>query len=99
MDFTEINSRGKRGELLGRMDRKNSRFRTAKTTIIKFGLHASFVELESAKSALNEVLLPRVVLGLTFQLGSFFSVSIMSKISAVWKRLDPQSIANPNMLA
>ncbi|GFU51814.1 transposable element Tc3 transposase [Trichonephila clavipes] len=54
MDFTEINSRGKRGELLGRIDRQNSRFRTAKTTIIKFGLHASFVELESAKSALNE---------------------------------------------
>ncbi|GFW47481.1 uncharacterized protein TNCV_2437001 [Trichonephila clavipes] len=56
MDFTEINSRGKRGELLGRIDRQNSRFRTAKTTIIKFGLHASFVELESAKSPLNEVL-------------------------------------------
>ncbi|GFV00315.1 HTH_Tnp_Tc3_2 domain-containing protein [Trichonephila clavipes] len=54
MDFTEINSRRKRGELLGRIDRKNSRFRTAKTTIINFGLHASFVELESAKSALNE---------------------------------------------
>ncbi|GFX69762.1 transposable element Tcb1 transposase [Trichonephila clavipes] len=54
MDFTEINSRGKRGELLGRIDRQNSRFRTAKTTIIKFDLHASFVELESAKSALNE---------------------------------------------
>ncbi|GFT38239.1 hypothetical protein TNCV_764221 [Trichonephila clavipes] len=55
MDFTEINSRRKRGELLGRIDRKNSRFRTAKTTIIKFGLHASFVELESAKSALNKI--------------------------------------------
>ncbi|GFY02300.1 transposon Tf2-9 polyprotein [Trichonephila clavipes] len=55
MDFTEINSRGKRGELLGRIDRQNSSFRTAKTTIIKFGLHASFVELESAKSALNEL--------------------------------------------
>ncbi|GFV51175.1 rho GTPase-activating protein 100F [Trichonephila clavipes] len=54
MDFTEINSRGKRGELWGRIDRQNFRFRTAKTTIIKFGLHASFVELESAKSALNE---------------------------------------------
>ncbi|GFV68840.1 uncharacterized protein TNCV_1985051 [Trichonephila clavipes] len=54
MDFTEINSRGKRGELLERIDRQNSRFRTAKTTIIKFGLHASFVELESAKSAVNE---------------------------------------------
>ncbi|GFT40478.1 hypothetical protein TNCV_1646541 [Trichonephila clavipes] len=26
MDFTEINSRGKRGELLGRIDRQNSRF-------------------------------------------------------------------------
>ncbi|GFX36710.1 uncharacterized protein TNCV_1543141 [Trichonephila clavipes] len=49
MDFTEINSRGKRGELLQGIDRQNSRFRTAKTTIIKFGLHASFVELESAK--------------------------------------------------
>ncbi|GFU84852.1 hypothetical protein TNCV_2127931 [Trichonephila clavipes] len=54
MDFTEINSRGKRGELLERIDRQNSRFRTAKTAIIKFGLHASFVELESVKSALNE---------------------------------------------
>ncbi|GFT73438.1 hypothetical protein TNCV_4020871 [Trichonephila clavipes] len=53
MDFTEINSRGKRGELLGRIDRQNSRFRTAKT-IIKFGLHAFFVELESAKNAFNE---------------------------------------------
>ncbi|GFU89479.1 hypothetical protein TNCV_3902951 [Trichonephila clavipes] len=39
------------GKLLGRIDGQNSRFRTAKTTIIKFGLHASFVELESAKSA------------------------------------------------
>ncbi|GFW25316.1 transposable element Tcb1 transposase [Trichonephila clavipes] len=55
MDITEINSRGKRGEVLGRIDRQNSRFRTAKTTIIKFGLQASFVELESAKSALNEL--------------------------------------------
>ncbi|GFY21440.1 hypothetical protein TNCV_1165881 [Trichonephila clavipes] len=54
MDLTEINSRGKRGELLGRIDRQNSRFRTAKTTIIKFVLPASFVELESTKSALNE---------------------------------------------
>ncbi|GFT80701.1 DUF1758 domain-containing protein [Trichonephila clavipes] len=56
MEFMEINSRGKRGELLERIDRQNSRFRTAKTTIIKFGLHASFVELEFAKSALNEAL-------------------------------------------
>ncbi|GFS88092.1 uncharacterized protein TNCV_764721 [Trichonephila clavipes] len=56
MDFTEINSRGKRGVLLGRIDRQNSRFRTAKTTIIKFGFHASFFELESAKNALNEKL-------------------------------------------
>ncbi|GFT20959.1 transposable element Tcb2 transposase [Trichonephila clavipes] len=54
MDFTEINSRGKRRELLGRIDRQNSRFRTAKTIIIKYGLHASFVESESAKNALNE---------------------------------------------
>ncbi|GFX61297.1 hypothetical protein TNCV_1171361 [Trichonephila clavipes] len=54
MDFPEINSRGKRGELLGRIDRRNSRFGTAKTIIIKFGLHASFVELESAKNAVNE---------------------------------------------
>ncbi|GFU01667.1 hypothetical protein TNCV_1522081 [Trichonephila clavipes] len=54
MDITEINSRGKWGELLGRIDRQNSRFRTAKTTIIKFGLHASFVESESAKNAVNE---------------------------------------------
>ncbi|GFY36380.1 uncharacterized protein TNCV_3450831 [Trichonephila clavipes] len=46
--------RGKQGELLERIDRQNSRFRTAKTTIIKFGLHASFVELESTKSAVNE---------------------------------------------
>ncbi|GFU66777.1 ATP-dependent DNA helicase [Trichonephila clavipes] len=52
MDVSEINSRRK---LVGRIDRQNSRFRTAKTTIIKFGLHASFVELESAKSALNEI--------------------------------------------
>ncbi|GFU48341.1 hypothetical protein TNCV_1634571 [Trichonephila clavipes] len=56
MNFTEINSRWKLGELLGRIDRQNSRFRTGKTAIIKFGLHASFLELESAKSALNEVL-------------------------------------------
>ncbi|GFT33584.1 sodium channel protein 1 brain [Trichonephila clavipes] len=42
-------------ELLGRIDRQNSRFRTAKTIIIKFGLHASFVELESAKNAVNEL--------------------------------------------
>ncbi|GFX22115.1 hypothetical protein TNCV_3054711 [Trichonephila clavipes] len=55
MDFTEINFRGKQKESLGRIDRQNSLFRTAKTTIIKFGLYASFVELESAKSALNEV--------------------------------------------
>ncbi|GFX61828.1 uncharacterized protein TNCV_1383261 [Trichonephila clavipes] len=61
MDFTEINSRGKRGKLSGRIDRQISGFRTAKTTIIKFGLRASFVELESAKSALNEkrVIKPR----------------------------------------
>ncbi|GFV70263.1 hypothetical protein TNCV_2513621 [Trichonephila clavipes] len=31
------------GELLGRVDRQNSLFRTAKTTIIKSGFHASFV--------------------------------------------------------
>ncbi|GFX99099.1 hypothetical protein TNCV_2492801 [Trichonephila clavipes] len=54
MDFTEINCRGKRGKLLGRIDRQNSRFRASKTTIIKFGLHASFVELGSAKNAVNE---------------------------------------------
>ncbi|GFX99465.1 hypothetical protein TNCV_1081091 [Trichonephila clavipes] len=54
MDFTEINSRGKRGELLGRTDRQNSRFQTAKAIRIKFDLHASFVELESAKNAVNE---------------------------------------------
>ncbi|PRD29091.1 UNVERIFIED_CONTAM: hypothetical protein NCL1_30480 [Trichonephila clavipes] len=54
MDFTKINSRGKRRELLGCIDRQNSRFRTAETIIIKFGLHASFIELESAKNALNE---------------------------------------------
>ncbi|GFV48842.1 DUF4817 domain-containing protein [Trichonephila clavipes] len=56
MDFTEINSSGKRGELLGRIDRQNSCFSTAKFIIIKFGLHASFVELESAKNAFNEEL-------------------------------------------
>ncbi|GFT11835.1 histone-lysine N-methyltransferase SETMAR [Trichonephila clavipes] len=55
MDFTEINSRGKRRELFGRIDRQNSRFRTAKTIIIKLGLHASFVKLKSAKNALNEL--------------------------------------------
>ncbi|GFW72308.1 hypothetical protein TNCV_703451 [Trichonephila clavipes] len=60
MDFKEINFSGKRGELLGRIDRQNSRFRTSKTTIIKFGLHASFVELELAKSALNEVLMIKI---------------------------------------
>ncbi|GFS95263.1 hypothetical protein TNCV_2630911 [Trichonephila clavipes] len=54
MDFMEINSRVKRGGLLERIDRQNSRFRTAKTVIIKFGLHASFVELESAKNVVNE---------------------------------------------
>ncbi|GFS82247.1 hypothetical protein TNCV_3340041 [Trichonephila clavipes] len=60
MDFAEINSKGKRGELLGRIDRQNSRFRTAKTIIIKFALHASFVESESAKNALNEVLMIKI---------------------------------------
>ncbi|GFU78213.1 hypothetical protein TNCV_5007941 [Trichonephila clavipes] len=55
MDFTEINSRGDdRGKLLGRIDGQNSHFRTAITIIIKFALHASFVELESTKNALNE---------------------------------------------
>ncbi|GFX44850.1 hypothetical protein TNCV_1901631 [Trichonephila clavipes] len=52
MDFTEVNSRGK---LLGRIDRQNSRFRTARTVIIKFGLHVSFVGLKSAKNAVNGV--------------------------------------------
>ncbi|GFV99673.1 ubiquitin carboxyl-terminal hydrolase 22 [Trichonephila clavipes] len=61
MDFTEINSRGKQGELLGRIDRQNSCFRTAKTIIIKFGLHAYFVELESAKNAVNERLAPNSI--------------------------------------
>ncbi|GFX89819.1 hypothetical protein TNCV_2246191 [Trichonephila clavipes] len=56
MDFTEINSRGKREELMGRVDRQNSRFRTAKTIITKFGLHASFAESQSAKNFLNESL-------------------------------------------
>ncbi|GFW35815.1 transposable element Tcb1 transposase [Trichonephila clavipes] len=46
--------RGEAGRVIERIDRQNSRSRTAKTTIIKFGLHASFVELESTKSALNE---------------------------------------------
>ncbi|GFW62953.1 cohesin subunit SA-1 [Trichonephila clavipes] len=55
MDFTEINSMGEAGELLWHIDREHSRFRTAKTIIIKFGFHASFVELESAKNAVNEV--------------------------------------------
>ncbi|GFX95924.1 hypothetical protein TNCV_2085041 [Trichonephila clavipes] len=57
MDFTEINSSGKRAELLGRIDRQNYRFRTAKTIKINFGLHASFVELESAKNAVNEAVI------------------------------------------
>ncbi|GFX38036.1 hypothetical protein TNCV_3836351 [Trichonephila clavipes] len=61
MGFTEINSREKRGEFLGRTDRQNSRFRTAKTTRIKFSLHDSFVELESSKSALNEEVLAEAV--------------------------------------
>ncbi|GFW83043.1 hypothetical protein TNCV_4604701 [Trichonephila clavipes] len=61
MDFAEINSSGgERGELLGRIDGQNSRFRTAKTIIIKLGLHVSFVELESAKNALNEVLMKEI---------------------------------------
>ncbi|GFW64729.1 uncharacterized protein TNCV_4450321 [Trichonephila clavipes] len=73
MDFTEINSRAERGELLGRIDRQNSRFRTAKTIIIKFGLHASFVELESAKNALNEVgFLSSTLMLHTFIAGIFF---------------------------
>ncbi|GFW19875.1 hypothetical protein TNCV_3561781 [Trichonephila clavipes] len=56
VDFRKGNHfQGERGELLGRIDRQNSRFRTAKTIIIKFGFHASFVELESAKNAFNEV--------------------------------------------
>ncbi|GFU13328.1 uncharacterized protein TNCV_3843281 [Trichonephila clavipes] len=75
MDFTEINSRGKRGELLGSIDRQNFRFLTAKTIIIKFGLHASFVELESAKNALNEV---------HVQLG--FIIAYLA--SGLWCRLD-----------
>ncbi|GFW72435.1 probable aminopeptidase NPEPL1 [Trichonephila clavipes] len=40
MDFMEINSRGKREKLLWRIDKQNSRFRTARTIIIKFGLYA-----------------------------------------------------------
>ncbi|GFW61683.1 hypothetical protein TNCV_3706181 [Trichonephila clavipes] len=55
MEFMEINSRGKRGELLERIDRQNSRFRTAKTRIIKFGFHGSFDELKSAKSVFNKI--------------------------------------------
>ncbi|GFT47243.1 alanine aminotransferase 1 [Trichonephila clavipes] len=54
MDLTEINSSGMRGELFFRIDRQNYRFRTAKTIKINFGLHASFVELESDKNAVNE---------------------------------------------
>ncbi|GFX47891.1 general transcription factor II-I repeat domain-containing protein 2A [Trichonephila clavipes] len=53
-DFTEINSRREWGKLLGRIEGQNFRFRTAKTIIIKFDLHSSFVELESAKNAVNE---------------------------------------------
>ncbi|GFV81629.1 adenylate cyclase type 2 [Trichonephila clavipes] len=54
MDFIEINSRGKRGELLGRIDRQNSRFLTAKTIIIKFCLRASFVELECRQRGIDD---------------------------------------------
>ncbi|GFY10266.1 hypothetical protein TNCV_2629451 [Trichonephila clavipes] len=79
MDFTENNSRGKRGELLERIDRQNSRFRTAKTTIIKFGLHASFVELESAKSALNEAAV-RVLMPLKIRGRS----SLVVKLTDLW---------------
>ncbi|GFV00205.1 reverse transcriptase domain-containing protein [Trichonephila clavipes] len=46
---------GEAGRVIGRIDRQNSRFRTATTIIIKFGYHASFVESESAKNAVNEV--------------------------------------------
>ncbi|GFU86339.1 hypothetical protein TNCV_2116921, partial [Trichonephila clavipes] len=52
-DFTELQVEA--GELLGRIDRQNSSFRTTRTIIIKFGLHVSFVELKSAKNALNGV--------------------------------------------
>ncbi|GFW64480.1 hypothetical protein TNCV_813151 [Trichonephila clavipes] len=53
MDFMEIKSRGKREELLWCIDRQNSRFRSTRTIIIKFGLLVSSVELESAKNDLN----------------------------------------------
>ncbi|GFX56553.1 uncharacterized protein TNCV_74991 [Trichonephila clavipes] len=45
---------GEAGRVIERIDKQNSRFGTAKTTIIKFGLYSSFVELDSTKSALNE---------------------------------------------
>ncbi|GFX54032.1 hypothetical protein TNCV_2336681 [Trichonephila clavipes] len=51
---------GEAGKVIGRIGRQNSRFRTAKTTIIKFGLHISFVELESSKNALKETYSPEI---------------------------------------
>ncbi|GFV47256.1 hypothetical protein TNCV_4829121 [Trichonephila clavipes] len=94
MDFTEINSTGKQGELLGPIDRQNSRFRTAKTTIIKFGLHASFVELESAKSALNEPrtkggpprVRPQTLAQLTHALGCP-CMPLLAIYHDIWRRL------------
>ncbi|GFW84660.1 hypothetical protein TNCV_2597051 [Trichonephila clavipes] len=84
MDFTEINSSGKRGEILGHIDRQNSRFRTAKTILIKFGLHASFVELESAKKAVNE--LNRVPLRMDFT-----EINSSGKRGEILGRIDRQN--------
>ncbi|GFX88905.1 hypothetical protein TNCV_2576121 [Trichonephila clavipes] len=54
VDVKNITESGSGECYLGRIDRQNSRYRTAKTTISKFSSHASFVELDSAKNALNE---------------------------------------------
>ncbi|GFY15326.1 uncharacterized protein TNCV_1571371 [Trichonephila clavipes] len=62
-------------ELLRRIDRQNSRFRTAKTIMIKLGLQASFVELESTKNALNECHDRRVI-----ALGTHIDVSSRGSI-------------------
>ncbi|GFY35585.1 hypothetical protein TNCV_196851 [Trichonephila clavipes] len=77
MKFKEINSRGKRGELLRRIDRQNSRFRTAKTIIIKLGLHASFVEVESAKKAFKETIQECTSFGIVFSTYNYQRLGIL----------------------
>ncbi|GFU27399.1 hypothetical protein TNCV_3323131 [Trichonephila clavipes] len=54
-DFTEIDFDGGSGGLPGRIDKKNSRFRTTKLTVMKFGMHVSFVELKSTKKDKNNL--------------------------------------------